>query len=391
MADWSSLLGDLINRIVDRLLATDDLDYYMDLRAVCRGWRSSTAGPKNDSARFRPRQWVMLDEVHQSDARLFVNPATGRFVRKDLPVLRRYHLIAGAVGGSLVLAERSSPHAVCLLNPFTGSLTRFAAAVPSNISVVVAHVIGTGCSPPTLVLFCDHPDTIHWADPDSESFSSYEDESNGVRQALVGGIYAAARENGTVSSSLPPPEASKILTSLVTKQFAGYFSNAAEAAAAEQAENRCFLVESAGEILIVFKLPHRIEVFKIGDDMSVQPVQSIGRRALFVGKCRCLSVDADKFAAVDANSVYYVECISYSYDVRIYSLSEGTELCAGGAIGSLSYFSSNDSAPFSVVQLLSCYAYESAFSFSRIRKRFVFKWKKSLSIHTMRNMGTRLP
>jgi hypothetical protein len=34
--DWSSLPGDLINRVAERLLATDDLDYSMDFRAVCR-------------------------------------------------------------------------------------------------------------------------------------------------------------------------------------------------------------------------------------------------------------------------------------------------------------------------------------------------------------------
>ena len=79
-------------------------------------------------------------------------------------------------------------------------------------------------------------------------------------------------------------------------------------------------MESAGEILVIFKLPHRIEVFKIGDDMAVQLAQSIGRRALFVGNSRCLSVDSDKFAAVDANSIYYIEYMSY--DVRVYSLSK---------------------------------------------------------------------
>lgn len=174
-----------------------------------------------------------------------------------------------------------------------------------------------------------------------------------------------------MSSSLPPPEAIKILTSLVSKQFTDddYFSNTTEEEE-QEAENYCFLVEFAGDILIVFKLPHRIDVFKIGDNMAVHPVKSIGRRALFIGKSRCLSVDADKFAAVDANSVYYVDkfaavdAISVYYvefmssDIRVYSLSEGTELCAGGAIGSSTYFSSNDSPPFSVVQLLSCYAYE---------------------------------
>ncbi|CAD6218580.1 unnamed protein product [Miscanthus lutarioriparius] len=133
-----------------------------------------------------------------------------------------------------------------------------------------------------------------------------------------------------VSPSLVPPEAIKILTSLVSDQFTDdYFSNTQEEEE-QEAENRCFLVESAGEILVVFKLPHRIEVFKIGDDMAVQPVQSIGRRALFVGNSRCLSVDSDKFAAVDANSIYYIEYMSY--DVRVYSLSN-------------------------VVQLLGCYAY----------------------------------
>jgi hypothetical protein len=87
MADWSLLPSYLVKRIADRILATDDLDYYMDLRAVCRGWRSSTADPKSWplDTRFRPRQWAMLDEVHQSDARLFVNAGTGRFVRRDLP------------------------------------------------------------------------------------------------------------------------------------------------------------------------------------------------------------------------------------------------------------------------------------------------------------------
>nr|CAB3457565.1 unnamed protein product [Digitaria exilis] len=72
----------------------------------------------------------MLEEVFQSDAHLFINTATGRrFVRKDLPLLRRYFVVA-ADGGSIVLVERASPHAACVLNPFTGSLVRFLAPMP---------------------------------------------------------------------------------------------------------------------------------------------------------------------------------------------------------------------------------------------------------------------
>jgi hypothetical protein len=55
---WSLLPSDLINGIADRLLATNDIDYYMDLRAVCSNWRSTTADPKNTlDVRFRPRCW----------------------------------------------------------------------------------------------------------------------------------------------------------------------------------------------------------------------------------------------------------------------------------------------------------------------------------------------
>lgn len=275
MAGWSSLPADLINRIADRLLATDDLDYYMDLRAVCRGWRSSTADPKSSprDPRFRPRQWAMLDEVHQSDARLFVNASTGRFVLKDLPLLRRYFVVAGAAGGSVVLAERTAPHAARVLNPFTGAMVSFEAPVPSE-GKVAAHVIG---SSPTLVLLSDH--SIYRAHPDSKSFAERKEEDFDfppVRIAVKVGIYAAAREDASLGSLLVLV-ATKIME-LAAKPFAECFPGA-EA----QAVNRCFLVESAGEMLIVLKMPHRVEVYKFKMDTGsylLERVKNLGSRAL---------------------------------------------------------------------------------------------------------------
>ena len=98
-ADWSSLPDDLVNRIADCFLATSDLDYYMDFRAVCRSWRSATDDPKiSPDPRFRPRHWVVVDmpwipRIHRgstSNSRLFVNTTTGRYLRKELPLLRDY-------------------------------------------------------------------------------------------------------------------------------------------------------------------------------------------------------------------------------------------------------------------------------------------------------------
>jgi hypothetical protein len=59
-ADWSSLPAELVSRIADCFLATNDLDYFMDFRAVCQSWRSATEDPKiSPDPLFRPRHWVI--------------------------------------------------------------------------------------------------------------------------------------------------------------------------------------------------------------------------------------------------------------------------------------------------------------------------------------------
>ncbi|KAF8780851.1 hypothetical protein HU200_000801 [Digitaria exilis] len=207
----------------------------------------------------------MLEEVFQSDAHLFINTATGRrFVRKDLPLLRRYFVVA-ADGGSIVLVERASPHAACVLNPFTGSL----------------------------------------------------------------------------------------IMGLVPSQ--------------EHANRFSYLVESAGEMLIVFKMQNRsIEVFKMDTaNYRLVRVKDIGSRALFVGDCRCLSVDAQQFPSVEANSIYYVlDDDEPTFDIicciGVYNLKDEKEVLAGGAIDAFSpdALSLLASPPFTAVQLLSFYTFE---------------------------------
>ena len=100
-------------------------------------------------------------------------------------------------------------------------------------------------------------------------------------------------------------------------------------------------------MLIVFKLPHRVEVFRIdtGTDL-LERVMNLGTRALFIGDCRCLSVDADKFSSVEANCVYYVVEEPW-YDVCVYSLKDETEVRAGGAIDSFNPITLSVDPPFS--------------------------------------------
>lgn len=127
-ADWASLPGDLIRRLAHSFLAADDLDYYMDFRAVCQSWRSMTDDPRADGTdpRFHPKNWAMFYKIDEPNGDVivsFVNLGTGRFLSKNIPKLsNKYILLATTDEGLFVLWELQSPQGVRVLNPFTGSV-----------------------------------------------------------------------------------------------------------------------------------------------------------------------------------------------------------------------------------------------------------------------------
>lgn len=154
-----------------------------------------------------------------------------------------------------------------VLNPFTGAAkrgatTRFAAPLPCEDGFD-AHVIGAS---PTLVLLADDSAKVYFADPDSEGFSVFEESYACalIRLAVVGGRYAAAGELGSVASILVP-EAIKMGLPLAVK-----ITNTCRANPAF----RCFVVESAGEALLIFKMDRKIvQIYK----MSTGGVKEIDR------------------------------------------------------------------------------------------------------------------
>ncbi|CAM0911125.1 unnamed protein product [Alopecurus aequalis] len=319
-ACWSSLPFGLIDGIAGCLLDTADLDCYMDFRAVCRNWRSATADPRNTlDHRFRPHNWVMLDyPSHGEDARLLVNTATGRFHCRSMPLLRKYYVVSVTTDGLLVLAARAPPHAACVLNPFTGFMVRFEARMRPH--VIAAAV--SGSSPPYLVLYCNDSHKLYRANPDSESFVRYKKKYAYplVRKAVQDCIAVDGHQG-----VLPPLPAAAVtkLADLMTP-FALESPDDKNMASWK----RCFMVESAGETLVVFKLENRMEVFKMeimGGNTTLKQVQSIGNRAIFIGGChRCLSLDADKFLSVEANCIYFTNRLS-SPPTYIYHLKDGQQ------------------------------------------------------------------
>ncbi|CAO1943099.1 unnamed protein product [Urochloa humidicola] len=281
---WSSLPADLVNRVADCVLADNDLDYYMAMRAVCHGWRSSTADPKTShDVRFHPTRWIVLDELSsESDTRLFVNTTTGRFLRRRLPLLRDYHLVTSTTGsGFLVLAEKEPPHAARVLNPFTGSLIRFRAPMPSKL-YMAADVVGNS---PTLVVYSSSDELRFFhAAPESEQFFEVRLD--------------AEPEPRSVEPS-PPLQSDTSESEVPFGRLAISFLVL-----------RCPAVKLAsGEVLRVCRSPqqgvHLLSMKLAGAQWTTERVHSIGGQALFVGATRCMFVHADSFPSINANCIYY--------------------------------------------------------------------------------------
>ncbi|KAM3335442.1 hypothetical protein ACQJBY_029740 [Aegilops geniculata] len=190
-AGWSSLPTDLVPCIADCLLDTNDVDCYVDLRAVCHNWRSATEDPRSDASdpRFHPRFWIVLDDdgAFQSDGcRVLVNTATGRFLRKQLPLPRHYYVVITTVSGFFVLADRSPPHAARVLNPLTGAVVGFIAPLPRDASVAV--FLFCGGTSHNLTVLCDSTRKYYTAVPESKRFAPVTTNDvmyNYMRKAVV--------------------------------------------------------------------------------------------------------------------------------------------------------------------------------------------------------------
>ncbi|KAE8769163.1 hypothetical protein D1007_59301 [Hordeum vulgare] len=133
--DCSSLSPDFVSCVGDVFLDAGDIDYYVNLCAVCRSWRAATDEPRSLSRPFRPHRWVMLERDDLSrrvDSRLFLIVDTGRFLRKDLPPNNGYSYI-GAADGLLVLEkDRGRAYDICILNSFTDSMALFPHSIFSH-------------------------------------------------------------------------------------------------------------------------------------------------------------------------------------------------------------------------------------------------------------------
>ncbi|KQK17569.1 hypothetical protein BRADI_1g35380v3 [Brachypodium distachyon] len=335
MADWSVLPNDLVVKISELVLANEDLDHYVDFRAVCPQWRCATADPSMADG-FELTNWMMLErELDRSTLDpgatgvvTFVNLGTGRFLLKDMPRLRsRYFFVGAAAGcGLLVLGEKAPPHRTLVYNPFTGAEIQFRAPIPAeqvNAVAVTTVTSSSSSSPSTMRVFIftgHYGHSVIWADERSPSFQEARytaswPEPGFVLQymaASAGAVHATNTYGSIISSTdvvAEEKDEEESGRNIITMAAAiPGPSLVEEADSSEPDEHRYFLVRSEGELLLVRGKYRRTGpvVYKVDTVNKVLvPLRSIGSRAIFVSDLRCLALDASKFPTVQPGIIYY--------------------------------------------------------------------------------------
>ncbi|XBI83461.1 hypothetical protein VPH35_091963 [Triticum aestivum] len=279
----------------------------MTFRAVCRSWRAATDEPCGLSRRFRPHRWAMLDDLSRHvDSRLFLNIDTGRFLRKNVPLLNDgAYTYVGAAD-----VDTGYGYDMCILNPFTGSILRFPTGLSSR-RLCSRVAVTADATAPLVFLFLGCLSGVCY-DPSNPLPRWFSAQRSHAYIADVGGSVKAV-------DCPKGPHTNPEITTIIKHN---------------SVTERSFLVDNVGELLLVPSMPghpryspfvRRMHVFRLDlERKALEPIKSIGNRAIFLGLGHCLSIDANHLPAIEANCIYYYNVKEKEMQMYLYHLEDGS-------------------------------------------------------------------
>ncbi|KAG0542020.1 hypothetical protein BDA96_02G066900 [Sorghum bicolor] len=326
---WStSLPQDITIKLAERIVDDNDIDSYMAFRAVCHSWRTETTdkpGKVNDHTdptRFQPTKWALLNK--QEDHVTFLDVDAGRFLHMSIPILCNYLFIGATSGGLILLGEKQEPHQACLLNPFTGAIAHFKVRAPAEGVMVVAVT-----TKPLMVFVSLEDGDIIWADQSSENFKRFnrlESDKPTPIVAFNDDVYASDPHGVIFTSNVDDvPNGKKCRSAAIIYMgvtIPSHNHNASPDASPDALAGgggRYYLVQSGGDLLLVTRpldgAANEPLVRRVDTKQNVlEPVSSIGSRAIFVSHVRCISIDADKFQGIKGGCIHFVEPVILAQD-----------------------------------------------------------------------------
>ncbi|KAK3126603.1 hypothetical protein QOZ80_7AG0559230 [Eleusine coracana subsp. coracana] len=312
MADWSALPKGVVSLIAKCHLDDNDIDYYMNLRGVCKHWRNSIDDPMVDGAdpRFQPKSWAVLMNygfLSGSCVVSMVNLCTSRVIEKKIPKFRNHYYFNATDGGFLVLGEASFPdYCAWVLNPFTGFKVCF--TVPMfSVAIDIKAVTVTNTFPMMRLFVSDLWTYLGWAYPNTGDFhreyiAPYHSYHASMKQ--VGDNVYVANRHGSIASINANDEGNQMIPIIQVEEEA-FWEWEGDAPS-------YYLVESTGKLLLVTSRTIgeegrlSVQVHKVGTERKVlEPVTDIGRRAIFISQVRSFVIDA--FPTIEAGCIYFVD------------------------------------------------------------------------------------
>jgi len=209
----------------------------------------------------------------------------------------------------IILKKSRSPHQVRVLNPFTGLIVRFKAALPTIAWVREATMV---TSPMMLFIISSEAGKIMWADQDSEKFQEFRVDYRNRSLSMTpfeSKVYLSDHEGTIFSSTVAAAVTAEEHSSHRSAQTISMASTIRRPDAAGDPAWDCYLVKSEGELLLVTRPWYGVHgiVRRVDTESNkLELVTSIGNRALFLSDVRCLSVEASKFQGVEGGCIYFV-------------------------------------------------------------------------------------
>nr|CAB3483178.1 unnamed protein product [Digitaria exilis] len=311
------ILGDGPAGLIAELVLANDVADYVRFRAVCQPWRRCSPDPRvcGLDDRFLPRRWIMLDKAISASTRChrFLNISTGESIRMDLPELDDHRCLALTPEG-LILLLHEPTLVVRLLNPLTRQLidlppvttllTEDERAMLSmgemSLEVYGIGLVDDASSMAVAVYFSD-PRVLVVAKPGDDAWAVVYNGTLYSTVSSAGRFYCCI---GIDVMMLDMDQQPRLLMAAENSNSIRF----------SQMAHSVHLVDNAGELMLVHRLTchdsqnnhkRKYEVYKVDLDAgALVPAKSFDGRAVFMGRYRTISVAAEAFPSIAADTLY---------------------------------------------------------------------------------------
>ncbi|PKU66153.1 probable F-box protein At1g44080 [Dendrobium catenatum] len=336
MPDWSVLPRDLLLHISEHFTTFVD---FIRFRSVCSSWRSAASTrrvpPSLPLLAFPP-----VDPDDSNPTCFFLSVSEARFLKQCLPNSCRDKRFIGSANGWFVMRGKDPfTSDASLLNPLTGTEIHLPPLCPHHFGrtgvefvfkIVVSSPVAAGQISAIAILGCSMQ--LALTRPGADEWTLFGSSPNYQDALFFGGRFLVVDRFKRVFACEVDESSGPRLVEVMRYVSPIPFLW----------RERCYLVDSAGELMMVIRLfdatnavkTTGFEVFKVDPNHRNQwiEVSSLGDRSLFVGLNRSISIRAREHPGCIENCIYFADddfshsgwFSGHKFDIGVFNLGNSS-------------------------------------------------------------------